>query len=199
MRKKGEKVIFIIPGFRQSPKSLAYKNLAKMLTIEGFTPIVMDIPWKGNTITSNSTYFISQFNKTKALKKYILGFSYGAMIAFLASTQVKTDGIILCSLSPYFKEDVIKIKSGPRSALMQARYRDFAQLHCEALAKKIKTDQVLMLYGAQEARTLIRRVTETFGEITVPYKKLISIKKTEHDIKDKKYLHQIYLATQSLL
>ncbi|MFI5265598.1 MAG: hypothetical protein ACHQT7_02540, partial [Candidatus Levyibacteriota bacterium] len=103
-----EKVIFIIPGFRQSTTSTAYKEIAKVLKSEGYHPILVKIPWKGSTISSSTEYFLKRFNKIDAKKKYILGFSYGAMIAFLAATKVKTTGLILCSMSPYFKEDLSK-------------------------------------------------------------------------------------------
>ena len=49
-----------------------------------------------------------------------------------------------------------------------------------------------MLYGTLEARSLIYRVKETFGEIESKNKKLISIKRTEHNIGDKKYLRTIH-------
>lgn len=169
-----------------------------MLRIEGYYPILIKIPWKNSTISENTEFFLKKFNKVKSRRKYILGFSYGAMIAFLASTEVRSTGLILCSLSPYFKEDVLKIKNRGTSILMQQRYQDFSRLHCKTLAKKIKTKQILMLYGTLEARSLIRRVTETFGEIESNNKKLISVKKTDHNIGDKKYLQVIHAATQSL-
>lgn len=198
MKNPAKKVIFIIPGFRQQATSLAYTRLAKMLRSEGYSPILVKIPWKNSTISENTEFFLKRFKKNEDIKKYILGFSYGAMIAFLAATKVKTSGLILCSLSPYFKEDVSKIKNRGISSLMQERYKDFSKLHCESLAKKIKTKQVVMLYGTLEARSLIRRVTETFGKIEGKNKKLISIRKTEHNIGDKKYLQVIHSATQTL-
>lgn len=198
MKTSGKKVIFIIPGFRQSPTNTAYKKLAKILKNEGHYPVLVKIPWKGSTISSSSEYFLKIFNKIEADKKYILGFSYGAMIAFLTATKVRTSGLILCSLSPYFKEDISRIKNRGASSLMRERYEDFSRLHCEKLAKKIKTKQVVMLYGTLESRNLIRRVTETFGKIEGKNKKLMSIRKTDHNIGDKKYLYSIHVATQTL-
>lgn len=198
MKSPAKKVVFIIPGFRQSPASTAYKKLAKILKNEGYHPILVKIPWKNSTISENAEFFMKRFKKTEAAKKYILGFSYGAMIAFLVSTKVRTSGLILCSLSPYFKEDISSIKTRGTSILMRQRYDDFSKLHCSTLSKKIKTKQVVMLYGTLEARSLIRRVTDTFGKIEGKNKKLISIKKTDHNIGDKKYLQVIHATTQTL-
>lgn len=192
------KVIFIIPGYRQLPTSNAYKQLSKVLKAEGYSPFVVKIPWKNSTISQNTEYFLKRYEKTKAHKRYILGFSYGAMIAFIAATKVKTSGVILCSLSPYFKEDSFRFKN-PTTQLMSERYIDFSSLHSKKLAKQLKTKTVLMLYGAEEARVLIQRVTETFEEISTVQKSIIKIKKTDHNIGNKNYLAQIHKAAHILL
>src|SRR6266403_2076787 len=116
-----KKTIFIVPGYRHGPNNKSYQALAKLLTLEGYDPIVVTIPWKKTTISQNTEYFLQEYKKIHAKKKYILGFSFGAMIAFLAATKVDVSGLILCSLSPYFQEDL------PTS-----------QLHSGTLAKKIK-------------------------------------------------------------
>lgn len=193
-----DKVIFIIPGFRQLPTSRAYKNLAKILKKEGYHPVLVSIPWKNSTISENSDYFISKYKKVKARKKYVLGFSYGAMIAFLASTKIKSNGLILCSLSPYFQEDISTAKNRVLSRLATQRYMDFSKLHCSLLAKRLKTKQVVMLYGTLEARALIKRVRTAFSEIDSENKQLLKVKKAEHNISDKKYTATIQKATKFL-
>lgn len=177
----GRRVIFIIPGFNQLTTDKAYKKVAGILKKEGYLPILVNIPWKNSTILENTKYFLKEYRKVKSKRKYILGFSFGAMIAFIASTKVRSSGLILCSLSPFFKEDskIYKLRS----------------LY---LARKIKSKQVLMMYGQQEARSLIRRVTSTFRHISSANKFLISIYKTEHNIGTKKYLSNIHHAARVL-
>ena len=193
-----KKVLFVIPGFRQQPTSRAYKELGKLLKNCGYSPILVKIPWKNSTISQNTEYFLKKFEKTKTQKKYILGFSYGAMIALIASTKVSSSGLIICSLSPYFKEDVTKTNKAI-STLMYQRYKDFAKLHCGTLAKHIKARQIIMLYGTEESKTLIRRATKAFSQIRSRRKYLIPILKTEHDIGSKRYLDTIDLAARALL
>lgn len=193
-----QKTIFIIPGFRHQPKNKAYRQLAKILKKEGYYPILIKVSWRKTTISQNCDYFLKKFYKINSKKKYILGFSYGAMIAFLASTKVRVNGLILCSLSPYFKEDLPKINYGLVSSLTKARYQDFLGLHCAILAKQIKTKQILMLYGAKEAKSLKRRVKRTFGQISSTHKYLIPIAKTEHNIGDRRYLNKIHEIAREL-
>ena len=192
------KPIFIIPGFKHNPKNKAYKEIAKMLKSEGYHPIVVTIPWRQTTISENTEYFLKKYKKINSKKKYVLGFSLGAMIAFIASTKVKVSGLILCSLAPYFKEDLSKTDDSWTSPIMIQRYHDFSGLHCKTLAKQIKAKQILMLYGAREEKLLIKRVTNAFDQISSGHKHLIQIKETEHDIGDKRYLNKIYQIAKEL-
>lgn len=189
--------IFIIPGFRQTPTNKAYREISKLLISEGFTPVLMSIPWEKTTISKNTEYFLKEYKRSRSRKKNILGFSYGAMIAFLAATKVDVDTLILCSLSPYFQEDVIQ-KRVPRSPIQADRYEDFSKLNSQDLAKKIKARQILMLYGSREAKELVKRVTQTFDNISLSKKQLLKIKKTEHNIGDKRYLQTIQQIAQTL-
>ncbi|MDP2585762.1 MAG: hypothetical protein Q8P29_02700 [Candidatus Levybacteria bacterium] len=187
-----KKAIFIIPGFNHLITNKAYREIAKILKKENYFPILVKIPWKNTTILENTKYFLNEYKKIKLKKKYILGFSFGAMIAFIASTKVRSSGLILCSLSPFFKEDLPMLKT------MTKKNKYFYKLSCASLAKKIKSKQILMMYGSQEARSLIRRVTDTFSRISSANKFLISIYKAEHDIGDKRYLAKIHQAVKVL-
>ncbi|MBI2443003.1 MAG: hypothetical protein HYV40_03810 [Candidatus Levybacteria bacterium] len=189
----GRKTIFIIPGFKHHPKQRAYKTIAKILESEGYAPIPITIPWARASIFDGTEHFLKEYKKVNAKRKYILGFSFGAMIAFLASTRVSTKGLILCSLSPYFSEDAgsnILMRRLPSNK--KRYYREFAHLLSATLAKKIKTEQILMLYGAKEEKSLIKRVTETFEQISSKDKFLIAIKETDHDIGSRRYLNKIH-------
>lgn len=192
------KTIFIIPGYKHKPKNKAYKAIAKMLKSEGYLPVPVAIPWKQTTISQNCDYFLKKYKKINTKEKYILGFSFGAMIAFIASTKVKVSGLILCSLSPYFKEDLSKINYNRISPLMTERYQDFLRLNCATLAKQIKAKQILMLYGSKEVRSLKKRVFDAFDQIPSVNKYLFPIKNAEHDIADRRYLNKIHQIAREL-
>lgn len=196
LNKLQDKCIFIIPGYRQSPYSRAYVAIMEALIKKNFIVIPVETSWNNKTISENTAEFIELFNSTEGSKKYILGFSYGAMIAFIAASKIKTDGLILCSLSPFFSEDISKPNSF--SKLNLKRYSDFSKLNSGQLAKKLKTKKVFMLYGAREAKELIKRVKTVFENIDKKNKYLLSIKNTDHDIADKKYLNKILEATVGL-
>ncbi len=189
-----KKTVFIIPGYKHGPKLKAYKEIAKIFIREGYHPILITIPWLNSTISENTEYFLKEYKKINRRKKYILGFSLGAMIAFLASTKVNATGVILCSLAPFFLEDLPKVNGIVKSR----KYKDYSKLGFATLAKQIKSKQVLMLYGAKETKSLIRRVNATFDKITSADKYLISIKQIEHSIGDRRYLNKIHQIAKAL-
>ena len=189
------KVIFIIPGFGHRSTKPEYQKIARILKKQGYRPILVSIPWKKTTISENTEYFLEEFNKISSKNKYILGFSYGAMIAFIAATKVEVEGLMLCSLSPYFGEDLPKIGKNWTSAML-TRYQDFAGLQCSALAKQIKAKQIHLFYGTDEAKSLINRVKQAYDQISINYKYLIPIDKTDHDIGSKKYISKIRETTK---
>ncbi len=193
-----QKIVYIIPGFRQHPRQKAYKELTKVLKKEGYHPIPVRIQWKKTTLSENTVTFLKLFSRDKAKKKYILGFSFGAIIAFLASTKVHSSGLILCSLSPYFREDLVKARASSMSSITTRRFDDLSQLRCSTLAKQIKAKQTLLLYGTKEAKPLISRVMKAYRHIASPRKSLVRVRATEHDIADKRYLQSIQHATRVL-
>lgn len=193
-----KKTIFIIPGYRHRTTNKAYKEIAKSLKKNGHDPVLVSIPWKETTISENTKYFLKKYKTRKTRNSYILGFSFGAMIAFLASTKVSVSGLILCSLSPYFKEDLSKVCDRPLSPLATQRYQDFSGLHCATLAKRTRAKQIHLLYGAKEARSLIRRVKNAHSQIASTQKCLISIKEVGHNIGDRRYLNKIHQIAKEL-
>ncbi len=171
---------------------------------EGYQPIRVAIPWKGSTISENTDYFLRVYKKSIAkassgVQVYLLGFSYGAMIAFLAATKISVKGLILCSLSPFFKEDLPKKHPKNISSLQVKRFNDFSTLKSTTLAKKIRAKCVYMFYGVNESKPLIARVTKTFQQIPKHEKYLLSVKNMQHNIADTKYMTAIHYSLKTFL
>lgn len=190
MSKKG--TFFIIPGFRQKPTGKSYSEIASFLRKEGFNPAVIEIPWSRQSITENVEYFLKQYKKSRVKNKYILGFSYGAMIAFIASSHVSPEGLVLCSLSPYFKND-LKHKRTVKNI------NEFAQVNSTTIARTTRAKKVLMLYGKNEAKDLIKRASETFSDIKLENKFLIPVENVQHELGNKEYLFSIHASARILL
>lgn len=104
-------MMFIIPGFMESVTDSDYQKLKRFLVRKGFVVKLVSIRWKYKTITDYITEFEHFYLKNKSDNNSVLGFSYGAVIAFSAAQKLGVNRLYLCSLSPDFSEDVIDMRN----------------------------------------------------------------------------------------
>lgn len=182
-------VVFIIPGYKHSTSQKEYQQIGSFFSQQEISPVFVNIPWTRTVITENLDYFLNLFNQVKADKKYLLGFSFGGVIAFLASTKIHVDGQILCSLSPYFREDLSKLKKWWVYIIGKRRYRDFFELSADKIASEIGIPTRL-LYGTQETKLVEERSREVFNALRCN-KQLIEVPGAKHDLSDPEYLKTV--------
>ncbi len=183
------KVAFILPGFGYSAKREEYQLIGRYFQQRGIKPVYVEVKWKYSTISKNVSQFIKLLKETKADHKYILGFSFGAVIAFLSATQEKVDTLILCSLSPYFSEDLDHIKDTWKKYIGKKRLKDFEQISNSKLASKVNTETYL-LFGTKEVLEVEKRVKDTYASLRHK-KHLICIDGVKHKLEDERYLKRV--------
>ena len=144
------KTIFIVAGFKHSAHEEQYEWMKRYFESLGFTVKTPNIRWNNRTMTDYTHQFINYYNKYKSEVNYILGFSFGAMISLITADKLKPDSLYLCSLSPYFKEDLPTIKKSWRRYIGKKRIEDFESYSGITLAKRISMPTVVF-YGTQEA------------------------------------------------
>ena len=184
------KIAFIIPGFGYSGKEKEYQKIAGFFKNKDIKPIVIHIRWKRHTFSEYVEEARRQIVSQSALSDelYLLGFSFGAMITFVLSSELRFEKQILCSLSPYFKEDMPKIKKWWRNMLGKRRTEEFEKLSFAKIAQK--TDcETTVLYGNQEGVEVERRAVDTGRKIR--NSRLVVLAGVRHDISDKRYLVEI--------
>lgn len=184
------KIAFIIPGYSESKKNNpAYYKIAGYFKQKNIKPIIVDIDWKYKTMSD----YIKQFKKIYSKNKkeaevYFLGFSYGAMVSFISSAELKPKVQILCSLSPYFKEDLPYIKEWWKRYMGQGRLADFQRISFNALAKNVSS-KTIILAGNKEGKEVDRRVRDASKKIK--NSKLTIIPNAKHKIEQVEYLAEI--------
>lgn len=184
------KVAYIIPGYEQSHlKQRGYKKVGKFFAARNITPVYVEIDWhqeKPATFGNYVEQFLAQYKKEKNTEVYVLGFSYGALIALLAASKVKPKMLILCSLSPYFKED---LQHFPEDLLKWWKENFVnSDYSFEKLASRIKTKTHLVVGDADHPGTIARAKA---GKKTIPESKLSIAKGAKHNIGQKEYLETL--------
>lgn len=185
-----DKIVFIIPGYSESKKNNpAYTKIAGYFKTKGIFPVIVDIDWKHKTMSDYVKQFKNIYTKNKkSAEIYFLGFSYGAMISFISSVELKPKIQILCSLSPYFKEDFPYIREWWKRYVGQARLADFNKISFNVLAKKVSAKTIIMI-GSKEGSEVDRRAKNANNKIK--NSQLIIIPKAKHKIRQDEYLAEI--------
>ncbi len=187
---KNKKIAYIIPGYGESyKKQPSYNKIANLFKIAGIQAVHVDINWHHQKPRQFSDYvdqFLKQLDKPKGTDIFIFGFSYGATIAFLSESKVKVKALILCSLSPYFKEDIKNLeKDWVKSWKKDFIHSDYSFVE---VAKKIHTKTYLCV-GKEEHLASLTRARS--ARMRVDNSELFVVKNAKHNINKKEYLEAI--------
>lgn len=181
------KKFFVIPGFKQKATDKQFVWLKKFLIEKGFYVSMVPIMWDRRTMTDYAIEFEKFYKKNKSGNDYVLGFSYGAVIAFITANELKPKKIYLCSLSPDFKEDIINTKQWILDYIGKNRVTDLLTRSGKKIAKEL-TVPVVVFYGEKEGRQypqLKIRCEETVK--LVKRAKLVIVTSAPHNITHPEY------------
>ena len=183
-----ERVVYIIPGFGQSIRKPVYKEISRSFRDKGIEPIPVDISWKYRTMSDYIEQFRTRYRENFEGEVYLLGFSFGAMVCFISSIEIKPKIQFLCSLSPYFREDLRDLPNWFKKYVGKKRIRDFGNYSFNEIAKKVKS-KVVILVGSEEHKTCLKRVREANKRLKNNELKIIE--GVKHDISQEKYLRSL--------
>lgn len=141
--------VFILTGFKQKKDNSQFKWMKPFFTKLGYEVKVFAADWNYHVMSDYLADFKKYYEANKGKKNYILGFSYGAMIAFLTAKETQPEKLYLCSLSPYFKEDMKKLRPDWQRKIGTRRIVDLKNHSFNRTVKEIKVPTVV-LYGEAE-------------------------------------------------
>lgn len=185
------KTFFFIPGFGQKATDKKFSWLISFLKKKNFNVIKVPVEWKYKTMSDYISDFENFYNKNKTETNYILGFSYGAVIAFLSANKLKSKKIYLCSLSPDFNEDLSGMKPWIKKLIGKRRIIEIKKNSGKTIAKNLFIPSVVF-YGEAEGKAYPKlkiRCEETAK--LAKNSKLIVVKKAPHNINYPEYTKAI--------
>lgn len=185
------KTFFIIPGFKMQAKDKSFSWLVKFLRSKDFDVVKVPVQWSRTTLSQNAVEFKKFYNQNKGSSNYILGFSYGAIIALLTANDLRPKKLFLCSLSPDFREDIKNRKDWISKYIGKNRSIDVLTRSGRNLAKSLSIPTIVF-YGEREGRIypdLKKRCLETAQ--LARKAKLVIVKNTPHKIDHQAYIEAI--------
>ncbi|HLD97814.1 MAG TPA: hypothetical protein VI815_00650 [Candidatus Nanoarchaeia archaeon] len=180
------KILYIIPGFGHSKSNKNYLKISHLFP--NTKSIVININWKNKVFSDYINDTRKQFIHKKSDEVYLLGFSFGAIIALMLASKVKPKKLFLCSISPYFSEDIPKMKNSWKSWFGKKRIEDIKKYNFNKITKQIKSNTII-LAGDKEGKQLLLRSKEANKKIK--NSKLIIIINGKHNLFQEEYLNAL--------
>lgn len=182
-----EKIAYIIPGLGENPRKRCYKEIASSFKKKNIDVVGVRMPWKRHVMSDYIDYFLNEYYK-EGKETYLLGFSFGAYISFVASSKISPQLQFLCSLSPYFKEDLHLIRPSWTHYWGKRRMEDYKNFSFSNIAKDISC-RTLLIVGDQEGPEILRRAQDAHKKIS--NSKLVIMENVRHNIGDQKYINTV--------
>ena len=107
----------------------------------------------------------------------IIGFSIGALQAYLLARKIKFNKLILCSISPILGQDLLLWKKKDLIDISPIQYKEMKKLPYPPLATK----KIMLFYGGKE-HPIVKNRVKKLGE-RKGYR-VIEIKNAAHDFND---------------
>jgi len=188
------KTVLFVPGFREGLTTRAYKETIKAIQSKGYVVKFVPIHWKRTLIQDWVGELDKVYENCDPKNTILAGFSYGAMTAFMSAVQKNPAELWLFSLSPYFSDDMPKMKKSWLSNIGHRRADTFRALDFTELAKSIKC-KTLIFVGGVEARKypLVGNRAEVAHK-ALQSSKLVVAPSADHDVTDKDYIAAIQQA-----
>ncbi len=181
-----KQIIYIIPGFGESLKDKPYLELIKYFESKGLRVVFYQPKWKWNTIKKWLDDFQNLLEKDDTQDSVILGFSFGADIAVLSTKTHNFSKLILCSISPYFKEDIKYLPTLTEKYLGKKRMKAFQKQDFP----KNTIISAIFLSGSEE-KVLFPNSNRKYFDLWKGDKKYIIVLNSGHDISTPNYIKEI--------
>jgi pimeloyl-ACP methyl ester carboxylesterase len=185
------KTVLLVPGFQENFKSRKYNRLLKAIEGKNYNTKFVSIQWKYTDINDWVKALNNEYLKHDPKQTILAGFSFGAMTAFLCAAKCNPYELWLFSLSPYFAEDITKLKSSWLNGIGKRRIESFKQNRFSLKARLINS-KTLIFVGDRETELwpiLLNRARVAHKLITSS--KLITVPNCGHDVTDPNYIRLI--------
>lgn len=181
------KTVLIIPGFTEYATTKGYRSIAAMFRKNECEVKIVKIDWQRKVMSDYVAQFLEIAKEHMNDETYILGFSFGAYIAFATAAEIKPKALFLCSLSPYFKEDLAKLPARWKKTMGKHRMADFPHFSASRIARDIVCPTYLLLGDteAKEAPILEHRAVDVRKKIH--NSNIIRIPGGRHEIAQREY------------
>ena len=185
------KTVLFTPGFGDDIRTRDYATLISAIKSKGYEVKFISINWKRTMINDWVKQLELEYRKHEPKNTILAGFSFGSMTSFVAATKRNPAQLWLFSFSPYFAEDLPKIKRWWANIIGKRRIEAFSRVSFKDLANKINCPTIIMVgeIETKQFALLTNRCKTAHKMIT--NSRLVIVPSARHDVTDKNYIETI--------
>jgi pimeloyl-ACP methyl ester carboxylesterase len=189
------KTVLFVPGYKESLKSRHYDALLQAIKKRGYIVKFIPINWTRTVIDDWANELKQEYIKHDPAKTILAGFSFGAMTAFVAAAECNPSELWLCSLSPYFAEDLNRLSKSWLTFVGKRRVQAFSTLRFSKKAKLIRCRTFIFVGDLEAIKYPLLLTRAKLAHKAIRQSKLIDVPDCGHDVTHPKYIASIYSMT----
>lgn len=182
-----KKILYIIPGFGEKVTEEPYMIIKEHAEYFGYTVISIPIVWDRKTIKDWVYQFEKIVDGNETSHSTVLGFSFGALIALISTKKFSFKKLLVCSASPYLKENIPHLPLQAHKMLGKKRMGAFLQYN---LSDINKNTPAVFIVGGADISLVIQNSKDLFSSWVGP-KKIIILPGVKHEIENSDYIQAI--------
>jgi pimeloyl-ACP methyl ester carboxylesterase len=185
------KTVLLVPGFKEDIKSRDYKSTIEAIEDKGYKVKFVPIKWRHSVIHDWVAELDQEYAKHNPKETVLAGFSYGAMTAFMSATKNNPSELWLFSFSPYFAEDMPKMKQSWLNEIGKRRTNVFKDLSFNERASDIKCKTLIFVGDLETKKYPLVGERADAAHKLIPQSRLIKIANVGHDVANPSYIGAI--------
>ena len=183
------KKALLIPGWEESITQVAWELIVNKLRASGYQVLDGRPDWDNGTHSDWLKEIEAKYSHNKF--DLVIGHSFGAMLAFKLASKVKIQKLILCSLSPWFAEDVPDMREEWKAMVGLEIIKDVSSNFIfKDLYRLVEdnVDLVVNIKGADESDEIRRRFDEVNAKLCPT---VINIPNIGHALEERLYVNAV--------
>jgi esterase/lipase len=169
--------IYYIPGWGETKNFKYSKKIIQALEKNGEVIPIKYISKKGTNPSRNIEMILEQIKKPTK-NDILIGFSMGALFAYILNTKIKFKKVIICSIPPVLEKD-LDVFSQKRSFFLFSK-KEIEEFHKIKYAKP--KSPVIFVCGEKENKETIEKTKWLAKKFK---SKSIIVKNTDHNLNNK--------------
>lgn len=158
------KNVLLISAVNSSFTTDDYGGLIGVIQRRAYDVTPVPIKWK-NTVPADWVRQLQQeYGKYDPANTVLAGYSFGAMIAFMAAAERNPSALWLFSLSSYFAEDLPSLSTRQLEFIGPAWHAGFANIQFAALSRRVTCPTILFI-GTEESEGIHHRATDAHRQL----------------------------------